>query len=134
MFGLQWLVENGALPESQLPGFYASYLAGNFRTMRYGVAEAHGRAEMMEFNYLSEQKAFVRTGDRWAFDEAKMKTAIASLARELLETEATGDRRRAEAWFAKYDKMPAEVADALNRVEGVPVDIFPEFSFSIVVR
>jgi hypothetical protein len=134
MFGLQWLVENGALPENKLPEFYASYLAGNFRTMRYGVAEAHGRAEMMEFNYLVEQKAFLHSGDRWSFDAAKIKTAIASLARELLEIEATGDRARAEAWFAKYDKMPADVQQALAGVQGVPVDIFPEFYFPVVVR
>jgi hypothetical protein len=102
--------------------------------MRYGVAEARGRAEMMEFNYLIEQKAFVRTGERWSFDEAKMKTAVASLARELLETEATGDRARAEGWFAKYDTMPADVREALSRVKDVPVDIFPEFAFPVTVR
>ena len=134
MFGLQWLAENGAIPETELPVFYASYLAGNFRTMRYGVAEAHGRAEMMEFNYLCEQKAYVRSGDRWAFDAERMKPAIASLARELLETEATGDRERAEKWFAKYDKMPPEVAQALAAVHGVPVDIEPQFSWPVQVR
>ena len=134
MFGLQWLVENGAIPESELPVFYASYLAGNFRTMRYGVAEAHGRAEMMEFNYLCEQKAYVRDGGRWAFDADKMKPAIESLARELLETEATGDRARAEKWFAKYDKMPADVAQALDAVNGVPVDIEPKFSWPVQIR
>jgi hypothetical protein len=134
MFGLQWLVENGALPAEQLPGFYASYLAGNFRTIRYGVAEAHGRAEMMEFNYLVEQKAFTHTGDLWAFDESKMKSVVAALARELLEIEATGDRARAEAWFAKYDKMPPDVAQALAKVHDVPVDIFPDFAFPIVIK
>lgn len=134
MFGLQWLAENGAIPETELPKIYASYLAGNFRTMRYGVAEAHGRAEMMEFNYLCEQKAYLRNGDRWAFDAERMRPAIASLARELLETEATGDRARAESWFAKYDKMPAEVAQALDRVHDVPVDIEPEFSWPVPVR
>jgi hypothetical protein len=134
MFGLQWLVENGALPASDLPGFYASYLAGNMRTMRYGVAEAHGRAEMMEFNYLCEQKAYTRTGDRWSIDAERMKPAIESLARELLETEATGDRARAEKWFATYDKMPPEVAHALDQVHDVPVDIEPQFSWPIQVH
>src|SRR5581483_6397412 len=134
MYGLQWLAENGAIDAKLLPGIYASYLAGNFRTMRYGVAEAHGRAEMMEFNYLIEQKAFVRGGDRWGFDADRMKPAIEALARELLEIEATGDRARAEAWFAKYEKMPPEVAQALDRVQGVPVDIQPEFAWPVEVR
>ena len=76
--------------------------------MRFGIAEAHGRAEMMEFNYLvgaaGDQS---RDIGRYAIDFAKMPAAIAALAKELLEIEATGDRARAEAWFAKYDKMPA---------------------------
>ena len=57
MYGLQWLMDHGALPKSRAEEYYASYVAGIFRTVRYGIAEAHGRAEMMEFNYLLEQKA-----------------------------------------------------------------------------
>src|SRR5580658_2509606 len=57
MFGLAWLVNHGALPKERLPEYYASYVAGIFRTLRFGTGEAHGRAEMMEFNYLAEQGA-----------------------------------------------------------------------------
>src|SRR6267378_3887374 len=57
MFGLKWLVDHGALPREKLEEFYASYVGGMFRTVRFGVAEAHGRAEMMEFNYLTERGA-----------------------------------------------------------------------------
>ena len=51
MFGLKWLVDHGALPKESLEEYYASYVAGIFRTVRFGTAEAHGRAEMMEFNF-----------------------------------------------------------------------------------
>src|SRR6185436_7798060 len=60
MFGLQWLVDHGALPKERLEEYYASYVAGIFRTVRFGTAEAHGRAEMMEFNYLVEKGAITR--------------------------------------------------------------------------
>ena len=59
MFALKWLVDHGALPKERLEEYYASYVAGIFRTVRFGTGEAHGRAEMMEFNYLSEQGAIV---------------------------------------------------------------------------
>src|SRR5690242_4120522 len=49
LFALNWLMEKGVIPKEQANGFYASHVAGIFRTVRFGVAEAHGRAEMMEF-------------------------------------------------------------------------------------
>ena len=114
MFGLKWLVDHGAIPKDRLPEYYSSYLAGLFRTMRFGTAEAHGKAEMMEFNYLFEQKAIQRdAAGKYVIDYARTATAIAALAKELLEMEATGDRARAESWFAKYDVMPAELKAAL---------------------
>jgi len=132
MFGLQWLMDHGALPKNRAEEYYASYVAGLFRTVRYGTAEAHGRAEMMEFNYLSEQKAVVRAGGRYAVDYAKIPGAIAGLTKELLEIEATGARARAEAWFNRYDKMPADLAAALKSANNVPVDIEPVFSLPIL--
>src|SRR4051812_15890422 len=52
LFGLKWLVDKGALPKERLEEYYASELAGIFRTVRFGIAEAHGRAEMMEFDFF----------------------------------------------------------------------------------
>lgn len=130
MFGLKWLVDHGVLPKERLPEFYSSYLAGLFRTIRFGTAEAHGRAEMMEFNYLSEQKAIHRdSAGRYVIDYDRTATALAALAKELLEIEATGDRARAENWFKKYGALPADLKAALDTVADVPVDITPRFSF-----
>ena len=91
---------------------------------------------MMEFNYLAEQGAITRdaaTG-RYAIDMNRITGAIASLARELLEMEATGNRARVEAWFAKYDRMPAELGKMLALQQDVPVDIDPVFSFPEPIR
>jgi hypothetical protein len=128
MFALRWLVDKGVLPKERLEEYYASELAGIFRTVRFGTGEAHGRAEMMEFNYYSEQGAFVKANGRYRVDFAKIGPATTRLAKELLEQEATGDRARADAWFNKYDKMPADLKSTLAAAKDIPVDIDPSFS------
>jgi len=134
MFGLAWLVDHGALPKERLPEYYASYVAGIFRTLRFGTGEAHGRAEMMEFNYLAEQGALSLVNGRYAIDYARMPAALEQLCKELLQMEDAGDRRRAEAWFTKYDKIPGELQHALAATAGIPVDLDPVFSFPDKVR
>ena len=135
MFGLQWLVAHDILPKSRLEEFYASYVGGMFRTVRFGIAEAHSQAEMMEFNYLCERGAVHRLASgRYSIDYSKMPDAINVLAKELLEMEATGDRERAETWFKKYDVMPPELKATLKTAAAVPVDIDPVYSFKETVR
>jgi hypothetical protein len=130
MFGLQWLVDHDVLPKNKLEEYYASYVAGIFRTVRFGVAEAHGQAEMMEFNYLSERGAITRqSSGRYAIDYQRMPADIKDLAKELLEIEATGDRARGENWFKRYGTMPPELQAPLKSAAGVPVDVDPVFSF-----
>jgi len=108
MYGMKWLVDHDAMPKERLEEDYASYVGGLFRTLRFGTAEAHGRAEMMEFNYLVENGALSHAAGRYRIDYARMPGAIATLAKELLQMEATGDRARTEAWFQKYNAMSAE--------------------------
>jgi hypothetical protein len=132
MYGLKWLVDKGVLPQKRLEEYYASYVAGIFRTVRFGTAEAHGRAEMMEFNFLAGQKAIARDGAYYRIDYQHMPAAVAALAKELLEIEATGDRGRAERWFAKHERMPQTLRAMLDDITDVPVDIEPEFSFPIM--
>jgi len=137
LYGLDWLMNHGVLPKSRARDFYASEVAGIFRTVRFGTAEAHAKAEMMEFNYFVEQRAITRdaaTG-RYVIDFAKMPGAVASLAKELLTIEATGNRARAEAWMTKYGTMPADLKAALDRTtNSVPVDGDPITAFGEAVR
>ena len=65
---------------------------------------------------------------------ALMPVAIASLAKELLEIEASGDRARAESWFKKYGQMPDTLRTALKSAASVPVDVEPVYSFPVKVR
>jgi hypothetical protein len=131
-----WLIDHGVLPKERRNITYASYVAGIFRTVRFGVAEAHGAGEIMQFNYYTEQGAIRRdaASGLYVIDFDKMPGAIASLAKELLEQEATGDRARTDAWFKKYGGMPAELSALLAKTSDIPVDIDPDFDFHPVVK
>jgi len=131
-----WLIDHGALPKERRNITYASYVAGIFRTVRFGVAEAHGAGEIMQFNYYVEQGAINRDAATglYVIDFAKMPAAIAALAKELLEQEATGDRARTDAWFKKYGTMPPELSALLAKTSDIPVDIDPEFDFHPALR
>jgi hypothetical protein len=136
LYGLKWLVDRGDLPKEKLNGYYASEVAGIFRTVRFGVAEAHGRAEIMEFNFFTERGAIAHdaaTG-RYTINFGRMPETVAALAKELLEQEATGDRARVEAWFAKYGTVPPQLAKALEAASSVPVDIDPISPFPEPMR
>src|SRR5260221_933250 len=136
LFCLKWLADHGAITKQQFDEDYISYVAGNFRTIRFGISEPHGRGEMMEVNYLMEKGAVTRdaaTG-RYAVVLEKMPGTFAALAKELLEQEATGDRARTAAWFAKYAVLPDHLRNAFAQVTDIPVDIQPVYSFQEEIR
>jgi hypothetical protein len=135
IFLAKWLVDRKLLPASEMNGIYGSYVAGILRTLRFGTGESHGRAMMMEFNYLLEHGALSQGPDgRYTIDYAAMPGAIAGLDEKLLLFEANGDRAGVEAWFTKYDVMPSALTKALDATNGIPVDITPEFELSQGVR
>jgi len=135
IFLAKWLVDQKLLPQSDLRAIYASYVAGIFRTLRFGTGEAHGRAEMMEFNYLLEHKALQQRDDgRYVVAFDAMPVVIEELATKLLLFEAQGDRAGVEAWYSKYDVMPEALTKALLTTKEIPIDILPEFELSKGVR
>jgi hypothetical protein len=128
---IHWLVEHGAIPKDKLNEIYASFLGETFRTIRFGIAEAHGKGSMMELSYLTERGAIRRdpaTG-LYEVDFAKMPAAFDSLSKKLLELEAHGDRAGTEAWFKKYAVMPPDLTAALAKASDIPVDVDPDFDF-----
>ena len=133
---IHWLVEHGAIPNGKLDEIYASYLGETFRTIRFGIAEAHGKGSMMELSYLTEQGAVRRNASTGLYevDFKKMPGAIDSLAKELLEQEATGDRARTMNWFKTYAVMPPDLTVALAKASNIPVDVDPHFDFHPPLR
>jgi hypothetical protein len=133
-FALQWMIDHDHLPRAKAQEYYASEIAGDLRSVRFGTAEAHGRGAMMELNVLIEHGALALQDGKYMIDFAKVPAAFAVIAKELLEIEATGDRERAEKWFDRYGNMPEQMRTALAQCKDVPVDVDPEFAFAEPVR
>jgi hypothetical protein len=107
----------------------ATYLAGLFRSVRFGITEAHGQANAIQFNYLMEKGALTRDekSGKFALDEARFETAIEDMVRDITMIQAEGDYAAAVAFIAKYAVMAPELAAGLEKLEGIPVDIEPTF-------
>jgi len=109
---------------------YVSFLPGFFRAIRFGATSAHGRANMIEFNWMREKGAIVLDEDseRFHVDVAKMPEAVESLTNALLMIEAEGDHDASKAFLDKYAKMTPDLERLLTKLEGIPVDIEPIYS------
>ncbi|HUT76178.1 MAG TPA: peptidase [Polyangia bacterium] len=118
------LVEEGLHPASFVENAYASFLGGFFRSVRFGASEAHGKANIIQFNYLTEHGAVVRDADgRYGYEADKMRPAVEALARDLLLIEALGDYDGAKAFIDKYGQMPNHLSAALAGLADIPTDI-----------
>jgi hypothetical protein len=128
LFMLQYMFDNKLLPgtaddERRL---YTTFLASSFRTMRFGINEAHGKGMALQFNYLQDKGAFVRTADgRFTVDMAKVKAAVRELAGELLTIEATGDYARAKKMLTELAVLRPTLGSALDALKDIPTDIYP---------
>ena len=107
---------------------WASYAGLFFRSMRFGVDEAHGRGTAIQWNWLRERNAIVPNADgTFRVDFAKMKEGVQSLTTELLTIQATGDYPRAQRLLAKYGVSTPEIQQVIAKMTDIPVDITPVF-------
>ena len=107
---------------------YATYTGLMFRSMRFGVDEAHGRGTAVQWNWLRERGAIVPAANgTFAIDVDKYRAGIRDLATELLVTQATGDYARAERLLQKYGVTNGEIEGVVARLTDLPVDLTPVF-------
>ena len=120
--------ENGILSAFDERQQWATYAGLMFRSMRFGVDEAHGRGTAIQWNWLRERGAITPSaGDTFAVDFAKMREGVRDLATELLVTQATGDYARAQRLLAKYGVSNPEIESVIARMKDIPVDLTPVF-------
>ena len=125
LFMLQYLFDHKLMPAAERP-LYTTYLASSFRTLRFGVHEAHGRGMAMQFNYLMDKGAFVAKPDgTFAVDFAKIQPAVRDLVHDLLDIEATGDYARAKKTLDELGVIRPALARALDKLKDLPTDIEP---------
>ena len=122
---MQYLFDHKLLPaaEKQL---YTTFLASSFRTLRFGIHEAHGKGMALQFNYLMDKGAFVpRPDGTFAVDFTKVKGAVRDLVHDLLALEATGDYAGAKQLLDQLAVLRPPLQQALAKLQDLPTDIEP---------
>ncbi|HET9743683.1 MAG TPA: hypothetical protein VFQ00_13110 [Terriglobales bacterium] len=132
LFALQYLMDHhaqgvtgGELAERKL---YTTFLASSFRTLRFGLKEAHAKGMAVQFNYLLDKGGFQHNADgTFSVNFAKIKSAVRDLDHELLTLEATGDYAGTKKFFETLGVIRPEVQQTLDRLTHIPTDIEPVF-------
>jgi hypothetical protein len=107
---------------------YTTYLASAFRSLRFGLNDAHGKGMAIQFNYFMDKGAFVQRADgTFSVDMAKIKTAVAELDHDLLTIEAEGNYAGAKKLLDDLGVLRPAVRKALDSLQGIPTDIEPIF-------
>jgi hypothetical protein len=128
LWALQYLVDKGSLPKTMQQTMYTTFLASAFRSVRFGLNEAHGRGIAIQLNALIDAGAFrVAPEGTFSVDPAKVRDGVTALARDLMMLEAAGDYAKARALIDKMGVLRPEVTRVLDRLTTVPVDIEPRF-------
>ncbi|HVP60766.1 MAG TPA: hypothetical protein VMT11_09425 [Myxococcaceae bacterium] len=128
IWAMQRLVSQGQLPAEMGKALAPTVLAGMFRSVRFGLNEAHGKGTAVQLNWLLDAGAFTASPDgRFTLVAEKVGPAFEALARELLTIEATGDKARAKALLDRLVVNRPETQRVLSRLGKVPVDIAPRY-------
>jgi len=127
LFMLQYLYDHGLAhgPDAERQ-LYTTFLASAFRSVRFGLTEAHGRGVAMQFNYLTDKGGFVAHPDgSFSVDYGKIKNAVRDLDRDLLTIEAHGDYAAAQRMLDTLAVVRPPMQKAIDAMKDVPTDIDP---------
>jgi hypothetical protein len=128
LWALQYLLDKGSLPKSMQQAMYTTFLASAFRSIRFGLNEAHGRGIAIQLNAFLDAGAFKVSADgTFSVDPAKIRDAVTSLARDVMTLQAAGDYAKAKGLIDRLGVLRPEVKRVLDRLGDVPVDIEPRF-------
>jgi hypothetical protein len=127
LYLVEKLHEMGELDEgADLQDNYTTFLASLFRSIRFGASSAHGRANVVRFNYFKEQGAFTRTEEgHYRIEPEKFREAMNSLSEKILVIQGQGDYEAAGRLEEQYGSIGADLATDLERLDeaGIPVDV-----------
>jgi len=129
LFALQYLIDKGVVAKSTEEPMYVTYLAGAFRSVRFGINEAHGKGMALQFNYLLDAGAFEYNAASATFrvNLGKMKEASQRLTGDIMTIQAEGSYEKAKALLDKYVVIRPEMKTVLDKLTGIPTDIAPSY-------
>ena len=133
LWALRQLADRKLIDPSITKTMYTTFLASAFRSIRFGVNEAHGRGIAVQLNYLLDAGAVkVLPGGAFAIDETKIADAVTSLTREIMTLQAEGDYAKTKDLLNRLGVVRPPVQKVLDRLTNVPVDIEPTFTSAAV--
>jgi hypothetical protein len=129
LWALQYLIDKGGIEKSMERSLYTTYLASMFRSVRFGIKEAHGRGVALQFNYLTDEGAikFDEATGTFSVDHSRIKEGVKKLTHDLLTVEAEGSYAKAKEMLDRYAVIRPPMQGALDKLKNVPVDIEPVF-------
>jgi hypothetical protein len=129
LFALQFLVDRGKLDAAFNDTMYTTYLASMFRSIRFGINEAHGRGVAMQLNYFLDNGGVTVAPDgTFAVNRDRIRQNVVDLTRDLMTLQAVGDYDAAKQLMEKLAVVRPPVQAVLDRLTDVPVDIEPRFT------
>lgn len=127
LFAIQYMIDKGTLPKSLERPLYTTFLASTFRSIRFGINEAHGRGIAIQLNYLMDKGAVtVRADGTFAVDPVKAKEAVTGLTHDIMTLQAEGNYAAAKDLRDRMGVVRPPVQAALDKMAAVPVDIEPQ--------
>ncbi|HKC55520.1 MAG TPA: hypothetical protein VKC35_05330 [Vicinamibacterales bacterium] len=135
LFALQFLVDRGTLEKKYEQTMYTTYLASMFRSIRFGLNEAHGRGVAMQLNYFLDKGGVTVSPDgTFAVNVPRIKQNVIDLTRDLMTMQAVGDYAASKQMIATLAVVRPPVQRVLDRLASVPVDIEPRFVTAATLR
>ena len=137
LFLVTKLSEMGEYTNTTLEENYTTFMAGIFRSVRFGAASAHGKANMIEFNFLANEGAFTRDENGlYNIDFPKMKLAVEKLGGAILTAQGNGDYEFVKNWIATDGVIKPELQADLDKLAGcgIPKDIWYEMGMEYLKR
>ena len=132
LWALQYLIDKGVVDSSMEQQMYATFLASIFRSVRFGLTEAHAKGIAMQFNYLVDEGGITvnESSGTFSVNEVKIKEAVRKLTHDLLTLEAEGSYEKTKAMMDKYVTVRPSMQKALDKLGDVPIDIEPKFTLA----
>ena len=128
LWALHRLIDNGAVDRSLERSIYATFLASTFRSIRFGVNEAHGRGVAIQLNtFLDAGAVIAEPGGTFSVDHTKIRAAVEDLTRRLMMIQGRGDYTAAQEIIDTLGVVRPEVLQVLDRLRTIPIDIEPDF-------
>jgi len=128
-YNVLYMMKRGDMPIAEKENFLATYFVGLFRSMRFGINEAHGKGAAFQYSYFKEAGAFAwdESEQKFRLDFAALEQAISDLTRDIVVIQGDGDYDAAQAFLDKYAALDGNADAVIGSLTDLPVDIQPVY-------